>query len=139
MSTSRYATFSPEEMSLLPGWAKWKIGLLRQDRDNTVHALATFSDTQTPSPVSTKRFVQLDDTNRGFETSYVQTDNIKFVWKGVKLEVRLRESSDMHRDCIQLQWSAEDSNQQVSTTPVGLNAIELTASSIVKQYAGPKP
>lgn len=139
MTPSKYA-FTPEELTMLPDWAKWKVERLEQDRATAIRALGEFTDAQTPSPVSVSKLVILDeDTMPLRRTSYVQADNASFVWKGVKLNVHLREEDRMHRDCIQLQWSAEDPNQRVSMTPVGLNAIEITASSIMKQYTEPKP
>ena len=139
MSTSKYA-FTPEELTMLPDWAKWKVERLEQDRATAIRALGEFTDAQTPSPVSVSKLVILDEYTMPLRrTSYVQADNASFVWKGVKLNVHLREEDHMHRDCIQLQWSAESSASKPSMTPVGVNAIELTASSIVKQYTEPKP
>jgi hypothetical protein len=123
------SAFTPEEITKLPKWAQEKVNSLSRERDVAVRELNEWLDTQTPSPVSVQEVLCIGE-QRGpsFKTRYIQATDVKFSWKGVELDVRLRDGGNLHNKCIQIGWSgSQRASGHIAMMPVSFNCVELIA------------
>ena len=101
------------DITKLPRWAQEHIRKLEMQRDAAVDALNEFVDAQTESPIYYEQTVCTGENDRGgpsFKRRYVQTHGVTVEWRGVELDVRLRENG------IDLQWAALDGRHR---EPIG--------------------
>lgn len=119
-----------EKIAKLPKWAQDHIEKLSGERNAAVHALNQFLDTQTEGPVSVTEMLCLgENPGPSLKRHYVQAKRLRFVWRGVRLDVFLVAENDNQRPgSIELSFGSADESDLISSVgvcPIGYNQMVL--------------
>ncbi len=112
----------------LPKWAQDHIETLQRQRDTAVRALRDWTDSQTKQPISVDEVECVEQGGPSFFTRYIEGKRLTVRWKGVQLEIHLKEDGNMSDDAIDLKWTALTRHSgHVAMVPTSFQSVSLMA------------